>query len=107
MSGPPRVGGPVTWAAVPFKGPIGSKRRLAPLLDQDERAWLSLAMLDDVLDAVAGLVPGQRRIIPVPVPPVLERQLHVVELQPRRRRLAPARGASPRRRSASKNEARR
>lgn len=40
------------WAAVPFKGPIGSKRRLAPLLDETERADLSLAMLDGVLDAL-------------------------------------------------------
>lgn len=39
------------WVAVPFKGPVGSKRRLAGLLDESERARLSLAMLDGVLDA--------------------------------------------------------
>lgn len=41
-----------TWAAVPFKGPVGSKRRLAGLLDPDERARLSRAMLADVLGAL-------------------------------------------------------
>lgn len=40
------------WAAVPFKGPAGSKRRLSGLLDEAERARLSLVMLDDVLDAL-------------------------------------------------------
>jgi 2-phospho-L-lactate guanylyltransferase len=40
------------WAAVPFKGQIGSKRRLSPLLDASERARLSVAMLDDVLDVL-------------------------------------------------------
>jgi 2-phospho-L-lactate guanylyltransferase len=39
---------------VPFKGPVGSKRRLAGLLDEDERVRLSLAMLDGVLDALLG-----------------------------------------------------
>jgi 2-phospho-L-lactate/phosphoenolpyruvate guanylyltransferase len=37
------------WAAVPFRGPVGSKRRLAGLLDASERERLSLAMLDVVL----------------------------------------------------------
>jgi 2-phospho-L-lactate guanylyltransferase len=50
------------WAAVPYKGPVGSKRRLAPLLTEDERARLSLAMLDDVLDALLG-TPGIERIL--------------------------------------------
>ncbi len=40
-----------TWAVVPFKGP-GGKRRLAPLLDEDERYALARAMLADVLDAL-------------------------------------------------------
>jgi 2-phospho-L-lactate/phosphoenolpyruvate guanylyltransferase len=40
------------WAAVPFRGPVGSKRRLAGLLDPAERERLSLAMLSDVLDAL-------------------------------------------------------
>jgi 2-phospho-L-lactate guanylyltransferase len=37
------------WAAVPFKGPVGSKRRLAALLSPEERARLSVAMLNLVL----------------------------------------------------------
>ena len=37
------------WAAVPFRGPVGSKRRLAGLLDASERERLSLEMLHDVL----------------------------------------------------------
>jgi 2-phospho-L-lactate guanylyltransferase len=40
------------WAAVPFRGPVGSKRRLAGLLDPTERERLSLAMLSDVLDTL-------------------------------------------------------
>jgi 2-phospho-L-lactate guanylyltransferase len=43
------------WAAVPFKGPVGSKRRLAALLSPEERARLSLAMLDGVLEALLGV----------------------------------------------------
>jgi 2-phospho-L-lactate guanylyltransferase len=50
------------WAAVPFKGPLGSKRRLAELLDEDERSRLSLAMLDDVLEALLA-VPGLERVL--------------------------------------------
>lgn len=42
------------WAAVPFRGPVGSKRRLAGLLDASERERLSLAMLADVLDVLLG-----------------------------------------------------
>lgn len=49
------VGG--IWVVVPFKGPVGSKRRLAGLLNEAERARLSVAMLDGVLDAV--LASGQ------------------------------------------------
>ena len=40
------------WAAVPFRGPVGSKRRLAGLLDASERERLSVAMLADVLDVL-------------------------------------------------------
>jgi 2-phospho-L-lactate guanylyltransferase len=40
------------WAVVPFRGPVGSKRRLAGLLDPSERERLSLAMLADVLDVL-------------------------------------------------------
>lgn len=37
---------------MPFKGPVGSKRRLAGLLDADERKRLSLAMFETVMSAV-------------------------------------------------------
>jgi|RhiMetdeSRZDD1v2_1073273.scaffolds.fasta_scaffold87046_4 2-phospho-L-lactate/phosphoenolpyruvate guanylyltransferase len=40
------------WAAVPFRGPVGSKRRLAGLLDAAERERLSVAMLLDVLEVL-------------------------------------------------------
>jgi 2-phospho-L-lactate guanylyltransferase len=50
------------WAAVPFKGPVGSKRRLSGLLDPDERSRLSLAMLDDVLGALLA-VPAIERVL--------------------------------------------
>jgi 2-phospho-L-lactate guanylyltransferase len=40
------------WAAVPFKGPVGSKRRLAGLLDPEERKRLSLVMFENVLSAM-------------------------------------------------------
>jgi 2-phospho-L-lactate guanylyltransferase len=42
------------WAVVPFRGPVGSKRRLAGLLDPSEREQLSLAMLHGVLDVLLG-----------------------------------------------------
>jgi 2-phospho-L-lactate guanylyltransferase len=47
---------------VPFKGPVGSKRRLAGLLNETERASLSLAMLDGVLDALLA-TPGIERVL--------------------------------------------
>src|SRR4051794_1867004 len=50
------------WVAVPFKGPVGSKRRLSALLDEDERAALSLAMLHDVVEALLG-VPTIERVL--------------------------------------------
>src|SRR5262245_5651736 len=59
-------GGRRIWAAVPFKGPVGSKRRLASLLDEDERARLSLAMLDGVLDALLGVAGIERVLLLMP-----------------------------------------
>jgi 2-phospho-L-lactate guanylyltransferase len=70
MSG--SAGGPGavrTWAAVPFKGPAGSKRRLAGLLDADERGRLSLAMLDGVLDALLGVPAIERVLLLTPAAP--------------------------------------
>jgi len=43
-----------TCALVPVKPPARSKSRLVPVLEQDECASLSLAMLSDVIDALAG-----------------------------------------------------
>ena len=40
------------WALVPFKGPEGSKERLGAYLSRDERRDLTLAMVQDVLDAL-------------------------------------------------------
>ena len=40
------------WALVPFKGPKGAKRRLAPLLTEAEREGLVMAMVRDVLRAL-------------------------------------------------------
>jgi 2-phospho-L-lactate guanylyltransferase len=54
------------WAVVPYKGPIGSKRRLTSLLDEDERARLSLAMLDDSLDALLGEARIERVLLLAP-----------------------------------------
>jgi 2-phospho-L-lactate guanylyltransferase len=51
---------------VPYKGPVGSKRRLAPLLSDDERARLSLAMLDDVLDALLEVAEIERALLLTP-----------------------------------------
>jgi 2-phospho-L-lactate guanylyltransferase len=53
---------------VPFKGPVGSKRRLATLLDADERARLSLAMLDGVLEALLGVAGIERVLLLTPGP---------------------------------------
>lgn len=52
MNAPGQAGARRVWAAVPFKGPVGSKRRLAELLTADERGRLSLAMLGGVLRAL-------------------------------------------------------
>ena len=54
------------WVVVPFKGPVGSKRRLADLFDESERARLSLAMLDGVLDAVLGTGQVVRVLVMMP-----------------------------------------
>src|SRR5438874_4384441 len=40
--------------AVPVKSPRASKTRLSPLLGPDERAALTVAMFEDVLDACLG-----------------------------------------------------
>lgn len=42
----------VVWAAVPVKGFIGAKQRLASLLNEEQRGALAAAMLDDVLTAL-------------------------------------------------------
>lgn len=41
------------WAIVPFKGAENAKRRLSPQLSADARSRLALAMLYDVLEALA------------------------------------------------------
>ena len=41
------------WALLPFKGPVGAKQRLASVLTAAEREGLVLAMLRDVLQALA------------------------------------------------------
>ena len=62
------TGGLRVWAAVPFKGPGGSKRRLAGLLDPDERARVSVAMLDGVLEALLGVAGIERVLLLTPGP---------------------------------------
>lgn len=54
------------WAAVPFRGPVGSKRRLAGLLDAAERERLSQAMLADVLDVLLGSERIERVLLVTP-----------------------------------------
>ena len=43
------------WAVIPVKETQGAKQRLAPLLPAPLRQALALAMLEDVLEAVAGV----------------------------------------------------
>jgi 2-phospho-L-lactate guanylyltransferase len=43
------------WAIIPVKETTDAKRRLAPILSAPLRRALALAMLEDVLDAVAGV----------------------------------------------------
>ena len=57
-----RPAGRRIWAVVPFRGPVGSKRRLASLLDPSERERLSLAMLADVLDVLL-MTPDIERVL--------------------------------------------
>ncbi len=51
-----------TWAVVPVKHFAVSKCRLAGVLDPEARRWLSIAMLRDLLAAVAA-TPGLGRIV--------------------------------------------
>src|SRR5262249_17745903 len=51
------VARPHIWAAVPIKEPSRAKRRLAPLLEPEEREGLVRAMATDVLAALAA-TPG-------------------------------------------------
>jgi len=55
------------WAAVPYKGPNGAKRRLSTLLDADERSRLSLAMMIDVLAALIATPSIERVLVVTPV----------------------------------------
>ena len=43
------------WAVIPVKETAGAKQRLAPVLSAATRQALALAMLEDVLEAVAGV----------------------------------------------------
>lgn len=43
------------WAVVPSKGPSGAKERLSSVMDAELRGKFALAMLEDVLDALAGV----------------------------------------------------
>lgn len=54
-----------TWAAVPFRGRSG-KRRLAALLDGEERSQLVLALLGDVLAALLGVPTIERVLVVAP-----------------------------------------
>ncbi len=57
------------WAVVPVKETSDAKQRLATALPQAQRSALALAMLEDVLDALAG-ARGLAGIIVVTVDPV-------------------------------------
>ena len=56
------------WAAVPVKDTEGAKRRLASVLSGKQRQALALAMLEDVLAALAE-VPGLAGIVLVTIDP--------------------------------------
>src|SRR5579863_5806739 len=43
------------WAIIPVKEVRGAKQRLSPILSEPLRQQLALAMLEDVLEAVAGV----------------------------------------------------
>ncbi len=51
------------WVLVPVKSLQRSKQRLAPLLSVSERSALVLAMLDDLLDTLAGVSAIQRVLV--------------------------------------------
>ena len=55
-----------TWAVVPFRGRSG-KRRLAGLLDDEERGQLVHALLGDVLAAVLGVPTVERVLVVAPL----------------------------------------
>jgi 2-phospho-L-lactate guanylyltransferase len=59
------------WAVIPVKETQGAKQRLAPVLSEPLRQALALAMLEDVLEAVAG-VSGLGGAILVTVDPQAE-----------------------------------
>lgn len=57
------------WVVVPYKGQVGSKRRLASLLNDRERQRLSQTLFEGVLDAVRR-TPRVRRILVIQPPDV-------------------------------------
>lgn len=63
----------MTVAAVPVKGLEDAKSRLLPSLSADARAELCLAMLRDVLEALAAVPEIRRRVVVTPDPAVAER----------------------------------
>jgi 2-phospho-L-lactate/phosphoenolpyruvate guanylyltransferase len=63
------------WAIIPVKETEGAKQRLAPVLSAAPRQQLALAMLEDVLEAVAG-VRGLGGAILVTVDPQAETLAH-------------------------------
>src|ERR1051325_6091316 len=60
------------WAVVPVKNTATAKQRLAPPIPQEERQSLALAMLEDVLAALA-TAPGLTRRLLVTVDPEAKR----------------------------------
>ena len=60
------------WAVIPVKETTGAKQRLAPVLSAELRQALAQAMLEDVLEAVAG-VDGLGGTVLVTVDPHAER----------------------------------
>jgi 2-phospho-L-lactate/phosphoenolpyruvate guanylyltransferase len=75
MSDPSEV-----WAIIPVKETHGAKQRLAAVLSPTLRRELALAMLEDVLEAVAG-VEGLGGAILVTVDPEAERLAHRYGMQ--------------------------
>src|SRR3954447_5965269 len=60
------------WAVVPVKNIAIAKQRLAPALPPDKRQALALAILEDVLAALAG-APGLARRLLVTIDPAATR----------------------------------